>query len=127
MALQDAVPSRAFGGAAEIRPDLDGLDLRLGADFRLADGETREFFSFVAGAPTRRRVAGGETLTTGAFAELAADLGPLTLSGGVRLDRWSIAGGGLREWVIATAAPLRDEAYATRSGWRPTARAGAWK
>jgi vitamin B12 transporter len=123
--LQDKVPSHAYGGAVEVRPPLAGVDLRLGIDTRLSAGETRELFSYAAGAPTRRRIAGGETLTAGAFAEGTASLGRLTLSGGARLDRWRVSDGTLREWVIATGAPLRDESHPGRSGWRPTARAGA--
>ena len=39
-----------------------GIELRLGADARRTSGESRELFSYVAGDPTRRRLAGGETL-----------------------------------------------------------------
>lgn len=126
VSLQDAVPSHSFGGSVEVRPPIgDGLELRLGSDVRLTEGETRELFSYVAGDPTRRRRAGGETLTTGMFGEITATSGRLTLSGGARLDRWRISDGELVEWVIATDAPLRDEQYGSRAGWRPAARAGA--
>ncbi|HEX6218395.1 MAG TPA: TonB-dependent receptor [Sphingomicrobium sp.] len=124
-ALQDEVPSHSYGGALEIRPSIGSIDLRLGADLRQAVGETRELFSYVAGAPTRRRLAGGETLTAGAFAEANHQTGSVTLSGGVRLDRWSIADGQLREWIVASGAVLRDDRFAGRAGWLPTARAGA--
>ncbi|HET7708006.1 MAG TPA: TonB-dependent receptor [Sphingomicrobium sp.] len=123
--LQDEVPASAYGGAVEARPMIGGVELRLGADARLADGETRELFAYVAGAATRQRVAGGRSLTAGVFAEAVADLGRLSLSGGARLDRWRIWDGELRERVIATGAPLRDELYSSRSGWLPTIRAGA--
>jgi outer membrane receptor protein involved in Fe transport len=59
------------------------------------------------------------------FAEATAGLGKLTLSGGARLDRWRISDGKLLEWVIATGAPLRGDRFESRSGWLPTARAGA--
>lgn len=49
----------------------------------------------------------------------------MTLSGGARLDRWSVNEGELREWLLASGEPLRDERYPRRSGWRPTARAAA--
>jgi outer membrane receptor protein involved in Fe transport len=126
VSLQDSVPSNAFGGNFEIRPPLGKwLELRLGGDFRRAEGESRELFSYVAGEPTRRRRAGGESLTAGLFGEITADLGKLILSGGGRLDRWRINDGELVEWVIVTGAPLRNDQYPGRSGWRPTARAGA--
>ena len=126
VSLQDSVPSQAWGGAVELRPSIgDGLELRLGADGRRATGETRELFAFVDGEPTRRRVAGGNSWSAGAFGELTASLGQLTLSGGARLDYWRIADGKLREWTIATGAPLRDDRFAARSDWQPTARIGA--
>ena len=46
------------------------FELRLGADWRETEGRTQELFQFVAGAPTRGRVAGGRTRTLGAFAEV---------------------------------------------------------
>jgi len=122
--LQDEVPSSAYGGAVEFRPSVAGADLRLGADARRSDGETRELFSYVAGQPTRRRVAGGTTWAAGAFAEATQTKGRMTFSGGARLDRWRIGRGELREWTILTGATLRDDHYASRNGWLPTARAG---
>lgn len=126
VAFQDSVPSSAIGGSFEVRaPVGKAYELRLGGDFRRTEGESRELFSYVNGDPTRRRRAGGDSLTAGLFGEVAAELGKLTLSGGGRLDRWRITDGELVEWVIATGAPVRDEQYPARSGWRPTARAGA--
>ncbi len=126
VSLQDSVPSDAFGGSFEIRPPLgNDLELRLGGDLRKSEGESRELFNYVAGEPTRRRRAGGESLTAGLFGEITADVGKLTLSGGGRLDRWRISDGELVEWVIASGAPLRNDQYPSRSGWRPTVRAGA--
>ncbi|WP_310467113.1 TonB-dependent receptor domain-containing protein [Sphingomonas sp.] len=126
VSLQDAVPSRAFGASVELRPPLRAaFVLRGGADARHASGESRELYSYVDGAPTRRRRAGGETVTAGTFAELTARLGAVTLSGGARIDHWRIADGELRERLLATGAVLRDDEYPDRTGWRPTARAGA--
>src|SRR6185312_14606343 len=89
--LQDSVPSNGLGGSVEVRPPMsNGIELRLGADARRTSGATHELFTFVNGDPTRRRVAGGETMTSGAFAELTAPLGKGTLSGGARIDHWSI-------------------------------------
>jgi outer membrane receptor protein involved in Fe transport len=125
---QFSVPSTGLGGRFELRPRLGSVDLRLGTDARLTSGVTRELFAFVNGAGTRAREAGGRTATSGAFAEASAERGPLTLTGGARIDHWTIETGSLRERVLATGAPLRDEAYPGRSGWEPTARAGlAWR
>jgi outer membrane receptor protein involved in Fe transport len=125
VSLQDSVPSHGIGGSIEIRPPLaKGIELRLGADVRRTDGESRELFSYVAGEPTRRRLAGGESWTSGIFSEATANLGSVTLTGGARLDHWSIADGHLFEKVIATDGVLRDEHYPARDGWLPTARLG---
>jgi outer membrane receptor protein involved in Fe transport len=126
VALQDSVPSHGLGGSFEVRPPMpDHFELRLGADARRTTGESRELFNYVAGDPTRRRFAGGETWTSGAFAEATAELGRVTLTGGARLDHWQVSGGHLFEKVIATDAVLRDDTYAKRDGWLPTARGGA--
>ena len=123
--LQDSVPSHGLGGRIEVRPPLpDGVELRLGADARRTDGETRELANFVSGQPTRRRKAGGETTTGGLFAEGSAEAGRLMLTAGARIDRWQVSDGHLFEQAIATGAVLRDERNPGRHGWLPTARAG---
>ncbi|MFL6848072.1 MAG: TonB-dependent receptor plug domain-containing protein, partial [Sphingomicrobium sp.] len=126
VSLQDSVPSHGIGGSFELRPPMpERLQLRFGADARRTSGESRELFAYVAGNPTRRRFAGGETLTGGAFAEATADVGKLTLTGGGRIDHWQVTNGHLFEKVIATGAVLRDEKDSKRAGWLPTARGGA--
>lgn len=126
---QYSVPSTGLGGRIEWRPEVGRVvELRLGADARRTQGVTRELFSYVAGAPTRIRAAGGETLTLGGFAEAARRGDALTLTLGGRLDRWSISNGLLRERLLATQALLTDDSYADRAGWQPTGRAGlAWR
>lgn len=123
------VPSIGSGARFELRPPVgEGLEARIGADWRMTEGRSQEFFAYAGGQPTRRRIAGGRSHTAGAFAELAASLGALTLSGGARLDRWLIRDGLLDERVIASQASITDLAFADRSGWEPTGRAGlAWK
>jgi outer membrane receptor protein involved in Fe transport len=119
------VPSTGLGGRVELRPELgEALELRIGADLRATSGVTRERFAFVNGAGTRGREAGGRSTTLGAFAEAAAERGPLTLTAGARIDHWRLPGGFLRERVLATGASLTDAHSADRSGWEPTARAG---
>jgi outer membrane receptor protein involved in Fe transport len=125
VSLQDSVPGRALGGSFEIRPPLPKpVELRIGADARFATGESRELFAFASGDPTRRRIAGGQSQTEGLFAEASWRGGPLTVSGGARLDHWRIADGELVERVLATGAATRDDHYPDRSGWLPTARTG---
>ena len=125
VSLQDSVPSHGLGSSFELRPPMPtGFELRFGADTRRTDGETRELFAYSAGEPTRRRVAGGETWTVGAFAEASAKLGAATVTGGARIDHWRVSDGRLMERVIASGATLRDDRFDPRSGWLPTARAG---
>jgi vitamin B12 transporter len=126
VSLQDSVPSHGIGGSFELRPPMpDRFELRLGADARRTSGESRELFTFVAGNPTRRRFAAGDTFTGGVFAEATADIGKLALTGGARVDHWQVTNGHLFEKVIATNAVLRDDKDAKRDGWLPTARGGA--
>lgn len=122
------VPSTGLGGRLEVRPPLgEAVELRLGADVRRTTGETNEFFTYVAGLPTRLREAGGQSDTAGAYAELSARLDALTLTGGVRADRWWIRDGRLVERTLAGAS-LRNDIAPDRQGWEPTARAGlAWE
>jgi outer membrane receptor protein involved in Fe transport len=123
--LQDSVPSHGIGARIELRPPLpDAYELRLGADARRPTGETRELANYVSGQPTRRRRAGGETWTSGLFAEGSAKVGFATLSAGARLDRWLVSDGHLLEQTIATGAVLRDERSPKRHGFLPTARTG---
>jgi vitamin B12 transporter len=119
-------PSTGLGAKVEIRPPVgDGNSLRIGADVRSASGQTNEFFRFVSGAPTRLRRAGGINTTFGGFVEGSSIIGPLTLTGGARIDRWSIRQGFLTESATGTGATTLDLAYPGRSGTRPTFRAGS--
>lgn len=122
------VPSTGLGTRFEVRPPLgERIELRLGADYRRTIGETRELFTYVAGMPTRMREAGGDSDTLGAFAELSAERGALTLTGGGRIDRWNIRDGRLLERTLATGALIRNDRPADRHGWEPTGRIGlAW-
>lgn len=128
VAEQYNVPSTGLGARAEVRPEIGAIDLRLGGDWRETVGETKERFQFVNGVGTLRRLAGGRTRTIGGFAEAAWESGPLMLTGGGRIDRWNVLDGFLNERVVASGAVLNDTAFADRSGWEPTARAGiAWR
>ncbi len=122
-------PSTGLGVRAEIRPSTGSSgELRLGAEWRRTTGETRELFTFVAGNPTRLRRAGGASDTLGAFAEASWQASPdFLLTGGGRLDYWSLTDGSLRETVLATGAPLTTSDFADRDGLEGTGRLGfAW-
>lgn len=122
---QRATPSTGLGGKLELRPPVGGGHvLRLGLDTRLADGALAEDAYAASGAITTRRAAGGRTSTTGAFAEDDWTLGRLVLTGGARVDRWTIAGGFFREATLA-GATLADRRFADRHGTAASGRAGA--
>lgn len=120
------VPSTGLGARFEVRPPLgEDIELRLGGDWRRTVGETNEFFTYVNALPTRLREAGGTNETLGGFAEGSAVLGRLTLTGGARIDRWTIENGRLIERTIATGGIIRNDRPADRDGWETTGRVGA--
>ncbi len=124
--LDQHVPATGSGLRFEIEPPVGaGWTLRAGGDLRMVSGRTSELYSFVAGSPTRRRVAGGESSTAGLFADLSVERGDLTLTAGGRADRWTIRRGSLFEALLTGGAPLTDARYADRSGWEGSARIGA--
>ncbi len=120
---QFATPASGSGGRLEVRP-VPGL--RLGADWRLAEGGTRELFRFVAGSPTAFRTAGGRSRSGGGFVELAVSpVSRLDLVAGGRVDGWALTDGRLFEGDLLTGATLRDDRAADRRGRTPSWRAGA--
>ena len=126
VSLQDSVPSWSLGFGGEVRPPaIAGFAFRFGADSRFTKGESRELYSFVDGDPTRRRIAGGQSIAQGVFAEASTKRGPVELSAGVRIDHWQIDHGRLLERLLATGTTARNDMYGDRSGWLPTMRGGA--
>ncbi|MGE4322341.1 MAG: TonB-dependent receptor plug domain-containing protein [Sphingobium sp.] len=129
---QRNTPSTGIGGKIELRPPVGaGHVLRLGLDSRFAQGDMFEDAynaGIVANPVTARRHAGGRQVTTGLFVE--DDWTPtflngrLTVTGGVRADRWTISGGFFRE-RNAAGVTTRDDDYARRSDWQFSGRAGA--
>ncbi|WP_315763861.1 TonB-dependent receptor [Sphingomonas sp. Y38-1Y] len=118
-------PATGLGGRVELIPPLGpNVDLAIGADIRAIDGRTQELYTYVAGAPTRRREAGGATRTMGAFASLGVQAGALRIEGEGRLDGWRIADGRLFEAAL-TGGTLTDTRFADRSGTEATGHVGA--
>ncbi len=119
-------PATGVGARFEIVPPVGtGRDLRLGFDVRDVEGKTQENYTYVAGAPTRRRVAGGSSRTAGLFVDGSVEAGAWTFTLGGRVDRWWITSGRLNEYTLATAASLTDVDFADRSGTEWTGRVGA--
>lgn len=123
---QRNTPSTGLGGKIEVRPPVGGdHQLRIGVDARLSEGELFEdVYSGVTGLVTARRNAGGNTATFGFFAENDWTLGDLTLTGGIRADRWTITNGFFAERATNGTA-VRDDFFAGRASWQSSARVGA--
>lgn len=126
---QRATPSAGGGARIEVRPPAFGnASLRLGADIRRADGETRERFRFIAGNATRERRAGGSQTGAGAFAEagISGRTVQATLAG--RIDGWWLGNGRTREIDLGSGLPTLVAQAADRSGAAWSGRAGlGWR
>jgi vitamin B12 transporter len=124
------VPSTGLGARFEVRPPVvDAIELRIGGDWRRTEGETKENFFFADNdTPGRSRRAGGSTATYGGFVEAslqASDV--LLLTGGGRVDFWSIDNGFRREIELINPFPgsvRTDETFDSRSGNEFTGRGG---
>ena len=123
---QRNTPSTGIGGKFELRPPIaEGHDLRVGVDYRRADGELQEeAYSAFSGAVTERRRAGGMNANFGLFVEDDWSIGPLVITGGLRADRTSITDGFYRA-VDAGGALVNEEIAPDRSDWSLSWRAGA--
>jgi len=123
---QRATPSTGWGGKAELRPPVGNDHVaRIGLDWRVASGTMFEdAYSGVTGLVTARRKAGGTNSDLGLYAEDDWTLGALTLTGGLRGDRWSIRSGFFREANAAGVTTINN-AFADRSGWDLSLRGGA--
>ncbi|QZH75785.1 MAG: TonB-dependent receptor [Erythrobacter sp.] len=123
---QKDTPSAGMGGKIEVRPPVgEAHTLRVGLDYRRAEGDLFEdAISAFTGALTEERFAGGATDDVGLYLENDWQVGALTLTGGVRADRYSITGGYYRA-LAADGSVVREDSYADRSDWEVTWRAGA--
>ena len=123
---QRATPSTGWGGKLELRPPISrAVVLRLGTDWRVASGTMFEnAYSGVTGLVTARRRAGGRSSDLGFYAETDWRLGALTLTGGLRADRWTITGGYFTETNAAGTVTINNR-FADRAGWQTSLRGGA--
>lgn len=125
---QFETPAVGWGANAALRRvrvgDFGRIEWELGADARLADGETRERFRYMAGQFTRDRIAGGETSVAGLYAEGSWSTGPWLVAGGLRADRWENTNGSRFERDRQTQAVTLDETDPDRSGEVVSARLG---
>ncbi|MCR9180643.1 MAG: TonB-dependent receptor [Erythrobacteraceae bacterium] len=123
---QRSTPSTGIGGKFELRPPVaEAHEIRIGLDYRRADGELQEdAISAFTGRITENRRAGGTTGNLGLFIEDDWQIGPLLINGGLRADRTSITNGFYRA-VTPAGALVSEIIAADRSDWAVSWRAGA--
>jgi len=121
---QYAVPALGWGANAALRGTFSWLDWEVGADARLAQGESRELFNFSGGNFLSSRFAGGRTLVAGLYAEGASRIDGWLLTGGLRFDEWRNYSGHIVDRLLSTGAITANTQTADASGTVPTARAG---
>lgn len=121
---QYATPAAGWGANAAVRKLADWGSIEAGVDFRATGGQESEFLTYVAGQPTKKRVAGGDTQQVGGYLEGAWRSGPWLVTGGMRVDQWQQTNGHRLETTIATGAVTLNPAIANKSGALPTARGG---
>ncbi len=121
---QRATPATGLGGKIELRPPVGSAHvLRIGADWRSAEGRTEES-PFAAGQISAYRSAGGTNSDVGLYAEDDWTIGALVLTAGARADRWTVRGGSFEE--LGTTGVVRSAiAYPNRAGWNGSFRGGA--
>lgn len=122
---QRNTPATGLGGKLELRPPVgDAHVLRVGMDFRRAEGELFETaISAFSGSVTARRNAGGTNTDLGLFVEDDWSLGRLVLTLGARLDRWTIRDGFYTE-RDASGELLSTDSFADRAEWDASFRGG---
>ncbi len=119
---QYATPATGYGIGGVLRWTVGAGSVEVGADARGAVGESRELFKFIAGQPTRRRFAGGETIVGGAYVEASQTLGPWLVTGGARLDSWGDLASHRIEFDTKSGAETVSQHPADQGGALPTAR-----
>ncbi len=121
---QYATPAYGVGVNAAVRRSEAAYSWELGVDARDFDGESRDAL-FNQGKPTGTRIGGGGEWIAGAYAEGSrtlgsSALGPLLLTGGVRVDGWSTYDNSL----VQTGSSPIVQRPPDRSGAVPTGRLG---
>lgn len=123
---QRNTPSTGLGGKIEVRPPInEAHTVRIGVDYRRADGELQEeAFSAFTQLLRERRRAGGTNSNLGFFIEDDWSIGPLLLTGGLRADYTRIEDGFFRA-VDANGGLVSETLAPDRSDWSLSWRAGA--
>lgn len=112
------VPAHGTGGAWTFRRDpTENFALIGGADLRFLDGETRE-----NAGTFRSRIAGGNQAGQGIFLASTWQAADHTaLDAALRFDAWQLTDGQRTETLLADGSLLRNDSFADRNGWEPSA------
>jgi len=121
---QYSTPALGWGFNAALRGRWSVIDWEIGGDARVTQGDSKEHYQYVAGAPTMNRDSGGRTFVGGLYIETAARFDGLLLTAGLRADQWASTGGHLIQSVLATGAVTVNQTTPSKSGIVPTARLG---
>ena len=121
---QYATPATGWGANAAARGEAGQLIWEVGGDLRRDSGEDQELFSYstTTNAYAKRRLAGGDSLVVGGYAELTWASGPWLVTGGGRLDGWWTTNGHRIETAVATGAVTFQSLPPNRSGTVPSGR-----
>ncbi|EGF91484.1 tonB dependent receptor family protein [Asticcacaulis biprosthecium C19] len=122
---QVATPASGTGVLAAIRHQSPDLEWEIGFDARFNDGQSEEYYRYMSGAPTRFRVAGGQTSLAGLYGEATKDYGVMSLTGAVRLDQWQSHDGHRQETDLTNGAAVLNLKSDARSYTVVSARLGA--
>jgi vitamin B12 transporter len=122
---QFATPAYGVGFNGALRRETLGGEWELGFDARHNKGEVREDFRYVLGNPTRNRLAGGETLMVGIYGQATHQMGPLFLTGALRLDHLKNQNGHRLETDLSTQTVLLDQYLKSERATLVSARLGA--
>ncbi|HUO21253.1 MAG TPA: TonB-dependent receptor [Caulobacteraceae bacterium] len=122
-----ATPATGWGFNAAVRKVGDWGDLEVGGDYRSATGKDHELFSYVGGAYSKSRLAGGNEGVGGLYVEGAHAWSGWLLTGGVRADAWRQGDAELIERTLSTGAITLNSPTPGRSGVVPTGRIGLKK
>ena len=123
---QMKTPSYGLGFEASVEPPLgENSALQLGVAWRTADGRTEEAATYVAGVPTKGRVAGGDQQVASAFFDASQRAGEnVLLTASARVDRWHQGEGRIHEFMLGTGVTTINNVSAPRSGTEGSGRVG---
>ena len=121
---QYATPATGIGGNAALRGQAAWFNWEIGADVRSSEGESREQFSFINGAFTSGRHAGGASFVGGVYAEGAHRADGWLITAGLRADHWETSNGHVIQNSLATGAITVDDHFKSKGGTLPTGRLG---